>query len=130
LAADVSERALSIARRRCRNLPQVVFQRMHIPLEYPQTFFDLTVLSEVGYYWDRKDLARAASLICGHMTAGGHLLLVHWTPAVPDYPLTGDQVHEFFLTHPALVRVHGHASTSYRLDLLTTRTPAPLPTTA
>ena len=27
---------------------------------------------------------------------GGHLLLVHWLPAVHDYPLTGDEVHEFF----------------------------------
>ena len=27
---------------------------------------------------------------------GGILVMVHWTPYVPSYPLTGRQVHEIF----------------------------------
>ena len=82
LATDISDKALTAARKRCRNLPQVAFRQMRIPAEYPETLFDLTVLAGVGYYWDRNDLGLAASEISRHMTGGAHLLLVHWTPLV------------------------------------------------
>jgi SAM-dependent methyltransferase len=117
LATDVSEKALLLAAKRCHDLPQVTFRRMQVPAEYPRSCFDLTVLSEVGYYWDRKDLAAAADQISANLAVGGHLLLVHWTPLVADYPLTGDQVHDFFLETPAFIHIEGHVRENYRLDL-------------
>ena len=36
------------------------------------------------------DLARAADLLLAALLPGAQLLLVHWTPVVPDYPQTGD----------------------------------------
>ena len=42
------------------------------------------------------DLARAADLLIAALNPGGQLLLVHWTPPVHDYPLTGDEVPQFF----------------------------------
>ncbi len=97
LSVDVSEAALEQARRRCAHLPHVRFQNLQVPREYPTAEFDLTVFSEVGYYLAPPDLRACRDLIISHLRTGGHLLLVHWTPFVPDYPLTGDEVHDTFL---------------------------------
>lgn len=119
LAVDVSERALEQARARCQGMPHVRFQLMQVPREFPEERFDLILLSEVGYYWGWPDLRRAQRLIIDHLDPGGHLVLVHWTPFVEDYPLTGDQVHDSFLadTRPELRHLHGHRADLYRLDV-------------
>ena len=121
LSVDVSEAALAQARQRCAGLPQVELRKMQVPSEFPQEQFDLILLSEVGYYWAPADLVRAADLMLAALPAGAQLLLVHWTPVVPDYPQTGDEVHELFLekagpTGP-LAHLHGHRADKYRLDL-------------
>lgn len=121
LSVDVSEAALAQARQRCADLPQVELRKMQVPGEFPQEQFDLILLSEVGYYWAPADLARAADLMLAALPTGAQLLLVHWTPVVPDYPQTGDEVHEFFLTKAGLGgplrHLHGHRAEKYRLDL-------------
>ncbi|WP_308461644.1 SAM-dependent methyltransferase [Hymenobacter sp. NBH84] len=96
LAVDVAEAPLQRARQRCAQLPQVEFRLMRVPEEFPQEQFDLIMVSEVGYYWSPEDLTRAADQLLAALPPGGQLLLVHWTPPVHDYPLTGDEVHEFF----------------------------------
>lgn len=126
LAVDVAEAPLVRARQRCSHLPQVEFRQMTLPAEFPSNdTFDLVVLSEVGYYWAAPDLAKVADLLLAALRPGGQLLLVHWTPPVHDYPLTGDEVHEFFLSKalPAgpLEHLHGHRAAQYRLDLLARR---------
>lgn len=123
LAVDVAEAPLQRARQRCTHLPQVTFELLRVPDEFPApAAFDLIVVSEVGYYWSPADLARAADQLLAGLVPGGQLLLVHWTLAVHDYPLTGDEVHEFFLqkTLPGgpLRHVHGQRHAQYRLDLL------------
>ena len=126
LAVDVAEAPLERARQRCARLPRVEFRRMALPAEFPmgQTF-DLIVLSEVGYYWAAPDLARAANQLIAALRPSGQLLLVHWTPPVHDYPLTGDEVHEYFLEKAVsagpLQQLHGHRAAQYRLDLLARR---------
>jgi SAM-dependent methyltransferase len=121
LAVDVAERALEQARARCRNRPQVLFRHMAVPGAFPDERFDLILVSEVGYYWGGGDLAIAQRLIVEHLEPGGQLLLVHWTPFVEDYPLTGDEVHEAFLTSAAswngLRHSVGSRHETYRLDL-------------
>ncbi len=44
--------------------------------------------------------------------------LVHHTPSVPDYPLTGDQVHALWLARPEWTLVESRRREGYRLDLL------------
>jgi len=121
LSVDVSEAALAQARLRCAHLPQVELRRMQVPAEFPEGQFDLILLSEVGYYWAPADLARAAELMLAALPTGAQLQLVHWTPVVPDYPQTGDEVHDFFLQKAAetglLTHRHGHRADKYRLDL-------------
>ncbi len=48
-------------------------------------------------YLAPPDLHACRDLIVSHLRTGGHLLLIHWTPFVADYPLTGDEVHDRFL---------------------------------
>lgn len=120
LSLDVSAYALEQARARCRAFPWVVFRQMQVPRDYPEGTFDLTLLSEVGYYLSQADLARTWQEMVAHAAPGGHILLVHWTPVVHDYPLTGDQVHE--QAHAAahecgLRHLSGAREEKYRLDL-------------
>jgi SAM-dependent methyltransferase len=122
LSIDVSEAALAQARQRCANLPQVDIQKMQVPVEFPTGQFDLILVSEVGYYWSPADMAHAADQMLAALPPSGQLLLVHWTPVVPDYPQTGDEVHAFFLqkAEPGgpLRHLTAERYEKYRLDLL------------
>lgn len=118
LAVDTSEAPLIRARERLAGRPQVRFRQMSIPEEFPEEYFDLVVLSEVGYYWGYADLYRAIDLIQRAVNPGGTLLLVHYTPYVPDYPLTGDEVHEAFSARlRGFYRVDQQRADRYRLDV-------------
>ncbi len=125
LAVDVSEAALAQARQRCASLPHVAVQRMQVPVELPEKPFDLILMSEVGYYWSAADLALATDRLIDRLLPDGQLLLVHWTPPVHDYPLTGDDVHEHFLAKAGddgpLRHLAGQRHETYRLDLLEKR---------
>jgi SAM-dependent methyltransferase len=125
LAVDVSEAALAQTRARCVALPQVEIKLLRVPDEFPARQFDLVLVSEVGYYWSPTDLARAADQMLHSLKPGGQLLLVHWTPPVHDYPLTGDEVHAFFLAKATengpLRSLVTQRHETYRLDLLEKR---------
>ena len=118
LSVDVSEEALRQARERCASLANVRFERLTVPGEYPPGSFDLTVVSEVGYYLGFRDLEKLAVEIRQHTVSEGQLLLVHWLPLVNDYPLTGDQVHDYFLSLPEWDCVSGFRAPQYRIELL------------
>ena len=118
LSVDVSVQALAKAEARCADLRNVVFELMQIPNQEPPGSFDLVVISEVAYYWDARDLGRAMDLIAAHQMPGAHLILVHWTPEVPDYPLTGDQVHDAWLAQAGYRHLHHRREEQFRLDVL------------
>lgn len=117
IAVDVVESVLARARDRCAHLPRVRFARLRVPEAFPDGRFDLILVSEVGYYWSRDDLARSRDRIVTALAPAGHLLLVHWTPPVHDYPLTGDKVHDAFSVVPELCHLAGRREERYRLDL-------------
>lgn len=121
LTVDASELPLKQARERLNDMPHVRVEQMRVPDTFPNELFDLIVVSEVAYYWSMDDLRKAQRLMVEHLQPGGQLLLVHWTPKVHDYPLTGDEVHEEFLAiardGQPLRHVHGHRAEQYRLDL-------------
>jgi predicted TPR repeat methyltransferase len=123
LSIDVAERALTAARVRCATLSNVHIAKMRFPRERPpsSTCFDLIVISEVGYYWSLDELNAAQGAIYEQLEVGGHLVLVHWTLPVSDYPLTGDEVHESFMLCPWLKSLDGHRAATYRLDVLERR---------
>ena len=76
--------------------PVGAVELLQVPGAFPDAVFDLVVVSEVGYYWSASDLRLARDLIVEHLAPGGHLLLVHWTVEVAEYPISGDEVHEAF----------------------------------
>jgi predicted TPR repeat methyltransferase len=119
LSVDLSKIAQAKAVARCQRLPQVSFEILNVPTEYPDQQFDLIVVSEVGYYWSWADLEKAKDKIVSSLNQKAHLLLVHWLQDVPDYPLTGDDVHDSFLSLcPNYLRhCSGYYTQQYRLDL-------------
>ncbi len=119
LAVDLVAEPLARARARCGDRSHVHVEVMTVPEEFPAGRFDLIVVSEVGYYWSRADLECARRRIIDGLDPGGHVLLVHWTPLVPDYPLTGDEVHDAFLgsTGDELRHRVARREECYRLDL-------------
>ena len=121
LCLDVSTKALESARERNQADEHIEFACMQVPQEFPAGCFDLIVVSEVAYYWRQFDLAAAADGLAARQLPGGHLMLVHLTEFVPDYPLTGDAVHEYWLARPEWKHVHGERHERYRLDVLERR---------
>lgn len=128
LSVDVSEAPLVRARQRLGEMttrPNITFERMQVPDEFPDGRFDLVVMSEVGYYWSAIDLERALDRVERSLDPGGALLLVHWTPPVRDYPLRGDVVHAAALARTsskgALTHRTGFKRDTWRLDLFERR---------
>ncbi len=119
MALDAAEGALKSARRRCQGLENISFARGRVPQEWPDGKFNLIVLSEVIYYLDRADIGRLADRVKGSLRAGGHVLLVHWIGDT-DYPLSGDEASELFITHMEGVarQVQKARTDRYRLDCL------------
>jgi SAM-dependent methyltransferase len=125
LSVDLTQAALERAKERCRQCPHVAFKTMSMPEEYPADLFDLTVVSEVGYYLEPEDLARLSEQITTHAALRGHLLLVHWLAPVLDYPLRGDDVHEHFLSRSEWHSLLQLRTELYRLDVLERRDGSP-----
>ena len=94
---------------------------MQVPDEFPSGSFDLIMVSEVAYYWQREDLKRAMDGLAQRHERGGHLLLVHLTEPVKDYPLTGDEVHTLWTARPEWTVVHSRREPRFRLDVLEKR---------
>ncbi|MGB3801723.1 MAG: bifunctional PIG-L family deacetylase/class I SAM-dependent methyltransferase [Lewinella sp.] len=118
LGIDPVAKALEVARLRLADRTGVAFRQMSIPGAFPEGKFDLILISEVGYYWSRGDLEKAITLCREALTGGGILLLVHYTPYVPDYPLTGDEVHDIFSQRlTGFDRLSQHRTDRYRLDV-------------
>lgn len=119
LAIDISEKVLKAAQDRLMNYPNVTFKVSAIPDEFPQGNYDLIVMSEVGYYLSFTDLDLTIDQIAANLQTAGHLILVHWTHFVADYPISGDDVHNSFLTHKELFTpIDSCRTKDYRLDVL------------
>ena len=121
LALDAAPAAVAACRARCEGLPNVTADVAVLPADWPAGTYDLIVASEVCYYWSHADFAAARRKILGSLEPGGHLVLVHWTVFVPDYPRTGDAVHEAFFEEPEWKHVAGSREPFYRLDVFERR---------
>ena len=121
LALDAAAAAAAACRARCREVSNVTAGVAVLPDDWPGGTWDLIVASEVCYYWSDADFAAARRKILGSLEPGGHLVLVHWTVFVPDYPRTGDAVHEAFSGEPELNHVAGSREPFYRIDVFERR---------
>ncbi len=119
LSLDIAEGALDQARLRCADLSHVTFQQARVPQDWPTGTYDLILLSEVVYYLDRDDVAALASHVEAAVAGDADVILVHWL-GLTDYPLTGDEAADLFISRSAgYSRVlHQSRTDQYRLDVL------------
>ena len=126
VAADVDECAVSAARSQLAWHGHVRVEQLSVPQEWPDGMFDLVVISEVAYYLAPAELDLLLERAVGSLAPRGALLACHWRHPVPDYPATGDDVHQRLLARPELSQAVSHVEEDFRLDLLTVG-PAPSP---
>ena len=119
LATDVSEKALEKARERCADMDNVKFKFCSFPQELPDDQYDLIMLSEVAYYLSPDDWEFGIKKLLYLMRPTANIVLVHWLPEVPDYPQTGDEVHDRFaqLIKGKMRNVFESRTENYRLDV-------------
>jgi 2-polyprenyl-3-methyl-5-hydroxy-6-metoxy-1,4-benzoquinol methylase len=119
VSVDVSETALTAARRNCANLDNVTIQPMQIPHEWPVQSFDLILLSEVLYFLGPDDIRLTARKSINSLTQNGLVMLVNWIGET-DYPCGGDEAAGIFLAESAetLRLLLQRREENYRLDLV------------
>ena len=121
LAVDVSEAAVTVARQRLADFPNVRLELRSMPEETPQGPFDLVIASEVMYYWPEDVMLWALGRFEEVLAPGGSLLAVHWRKETKTYPLQGDEVHDLLLGHTRLANTTTIVEPEYRLDLFEDR---------
>ena len=121
LATDISDKALDMAKKRCRNLNNVSFRKLNFQNELPENQFDLIMVSEVAYYLSSHDWEITLQNLYGRLKVEGTIVLVHWLPEVHDYPQTGDEVHQSFekLMKDKMTNVFHSRAETYRIDVWT-----------
>jgi SAM-dependent methyltransferase len=117
-AVDISPTAVRHARRHCRSLPNVEIACAAFPEFVPRGSFDLIVISEVGYYFDARQLEMLGNDLVKRMSRGGVLLVAHWTGISKDHRLSGENVHRIFTGLEGLTPVHGERHSEFLLDRL------------
>lgn len=75
---------------------------LDVPDQWPDTPFDLVVLSEVGYFLSPLDLERLLGQIADSLAPHGSVVLCHWRHPIRGWPLDGPDVHERALATPGL----------------------------
>ena len=115
-ATDIAPTAVARARARCAHLDNVDIQCADITADMPQGAFDLIVFSELGYYFEKRELARIAVALADNLPAGGELIAVHWLGASPDHALHGDTVHDLLRARLPLTWVRGERHPGFRID--------------
>lgn len=108
LACDSAPAAVEAAATRASNHPGVRVEQRVLPREWPEGDFDLIVFSEFLYYFGDPDLRHVLDLAQAALRPGGTLIAVHWRHPVPDYPRSGDSVHNVLGRRSGLSRLAGH----------------------
>ncbi|CAN5686566.1 MAG: nodulation S family protein [Actinomycetota bacterium] len=116
VAWDGSPTVVEHARRRCAALANAELDVGVVPDDWPTGHFDLVVLSEIGYYFDRCELARLATLAGETLEPGGTLLGVHWLGESADHVLHGDEVHDVLFALEGVTHGGAYRDAGFRLD--------------
>jgi SAM-dependent methyltransferase len=118
VATDVAREAVDRARDRLAGHAHVRVERAAVPHEVPDGPFDLVVVSELAYYFGADDRAALWDAVRERLGPGGTLLAVHWIREAPEYPVTGDAVHDELARLDGLTRIAEHREADFRLDVL------------
>ena len=115
-AIDISPTAVRRARQHCAHLSNVSIRCGSLPMDVPVGTFDLLVLSEIGYYFDRQELFQVGSHVAGRLEPSGVLLAVHWLGHSADHLLDGDSVHEILGRLDGLTLEYSERRVGFRID--------------
>jgi trans-aconitate methyltransferase len=116
LAVDQIAAAVAAARRRLRRYPHVQVGRATLPQDWPHGPFDLLVLSELAYYFDRAELGSLAERAVTSLEAGATVAAVHWRGET-DYPLTAAEAHALLGDIASFEPVVHHVDEQFLLDV-------------
>lgn len=121
LCTDIDPTALGQASRRLGPLPHVEVRAAAIPEEWPDEHFDLVVLGEMGYYFDRAGLADVMDRVQATLEPGGSFVAVHWRGPDGDALTPGDEVHALVRARPELERMAAYEERAFLLDVFRRR---------
>ena len=116
LSTDLLPAPLEAASRRLESSPGAHVELRAIPEDWPDVMFDLVVLSELAYYFDRPTLTEVTARTVGGLTPGGSVVAAHWR-GTTDYPLSGDEAHTVIGEHPGLTRIVQHVEEQFILEV-------------
>lgn len=116
LATDIVPVVVDRARSRCRRFPGVRVEQRAIPEDWPAGPFDLVVLSEIAYYFDRPTLQELVSDVLRTTMPGATIVGVHWRGAT-NYPLSGEEAHAVVDWRRELERTAHHVEPAFVLDV-------------
>jgi LmbE family N-acetylglucosaminyl deacetylase/SAM-dependent methyltransferase len=120
LAVDISDAAVSRASKRTEELSNVRVERADVTRNFPSGPFDLVMISEVAYYWDRATLRRFLTELMLHLADDATVIACHWRHPVSDYPLRGDEAHDMIRTGLSLHRIAVHDEEDFLLEAFAT----------
>jgi SAM-dependent methyltransferase len=120
-AVDISPTAVVRAQARCKDLLNVHIQCGSLPEAIPDGEFDLVVFSEIGYYFERRELEKITQELCEKLIPGGTLIAAHWLGTSADHLLSGDQVHESIRENDNLSLDKAERYRNFRLDRMVRR---------
>ena len=119
LAVEPVWAALDQARARNADQPQIRFEPLLVPGEWPSGRFDLVVLSEVIDYLGADDVAALADRVAGALDRGGDVVMVHWVGKKRGPP-SGEEASDRFIAAAGdrLAVLRAERNADYRLDVL------------
>lgn len=120
-AIDISPTAVARAKDRCKDLPNVSIRCGSLPEMIPVEQLDLVIFSEIGYYFERRELKKIIQAFSERLVSGGVLLAVHWLGTSTDHLLSGDQVHEIIRGNGQLFLDKEERYPRFRLDRMVRR---------
>lgn len=118
LAVDFAAAAVSRARDAVCGFSHVQVERAVLPDELPDDCYDLIILSELLYYFDRDDLNRLLDGLLRRLEPGGDLIAVHWRASDRCYGYDGFNVHSALAARPEVVGLVHHEDENFVLDVL------------
>ncbi|RZT31370.1 class I SAM-dependent DNA methyltransferase [Cupriavidus agavae] len=117
LAVDLAERAVRRTQARMAALPHVDVRRATLPADWPAGTFDLIVLSEIGYYFERDDWRDTARHAGAALNPNGTIVACHWLRPFAERRLATRHVHGDVAHQPGLHRHVRHVEPDFVIEV-------------